>query len=66
MHLCRAVGCKMYPPGLFCAKHWRMIPGPLQEELLGPCRPEDKDQYDKALRQAIKFIYLKDMGRYGN
>jgi hypothetical protein len=63
-HRCHARGCNVpVPPRLlFCGRHWRMTPRPLQQEVLRHYRPgQEIDKrptpaYLTAMRRAIDAV----------
>lgn len=67
-HHCHAKGCGSHVPPklLMCARHWRMVPKPLQALVWATYRPEQevkKDpsrEYLEAARQAIDAVAEKE------
>lgn len=67
-HTCHARDCKVEvpPEKLMCLKHWRMVPGHMQNEVWkhyrnGQC--DDKcpsREWIKAAKAAIEHVYLQE------
>lgn len=69
-HNCAATGCQKQIPLnlLMCMEHWRMVPAPIQRDVLaawrvrqrrGGCDRTANSQHESACAKAIEAVYAK-------
>ena len=57
-HKCPAIGCNAQIKVIlaFCAKHWAMVPRPIQHRIWGHWRAANWEEHKEAVRDAIQAI----------